>query len=84
MPKSMKALQITDVRSRLAQQGTEPLGSTPEEYAAYIKSESTRWGKMKGQQDEVGGYRCTTFCSAKADPADQALSDGPHQDDDQN
>jgi tripartite-type tricarboxylate transporter receptor subunit TctC len=45
----MKALQSADVRSRLAQQGTEPLGSTPEEYAAYIKSETARWGKVVKQ-----------------------------------
>jgi len=45
----MKTLQSADVRSRLAQQGTEPLGSTPEEYAAYIKSETARWGTVVKQ-----------------------------------
>ncbi len=39
----MKALRSADVRERLAQQGTEPLGSTPEEYGAYIRKELARW-----------------------------------------
>ncbi|WP_234194280.1 tripartite tricarboxylate transporter substrate binding protein [Pseudacidovorax sp. NFM-22] len=39
----MKALRSADVRERLAQQGTEPLGSTPEEYGVYIRKELARW-----------------------------------------
>ncbi|WP_295522507.1 tripartite tricarboxylate transporter substrate binding protein [uncultured Pseudacidovorax sp.] len=39
----MKALRSPDVRERLAQQGTEPLGSTPEEYGTYIRKELARW-----------------------------------------
>jgi hypothetical protein len=27
-------------------QGAEPVGSTPEEFAAYIKSESVKWAKV--------------------------------------
>jgi tripartite-type tricarboxylate transporter receptor subunit TctC len=42
----MKALQSPEVRAKLAQQGTEPLGSTPAEYGAYIKSELARWSKI--------------------------------------
>ena len=38
-----KALNSPDVRARLAQQGAEPLGSTPQEYAAYVKKELARW-----------------------------------------
>jgi len=39
----MKALGSADVRAKLALQGAEPLGSTPEEYAAYVNSELARW-----------------------------------------
>jgi tripartite-type tricarboxylate transporter receptor subunit TctC len=42
----VKALQSADVRSRLAVQGAEPLGSTPAEYAAYVKSEIERWARV--------------------------------------
>jgi tripartite-type tricarboxylate transporter receptor subunit TctC len=41
-----KALGSADVRAKLAQQGTEPLGSTPDEYGAYIDKELTRWSKV--------------------------------------
>jgi tripartite-type tricarboxylate transporter receptor subunit TctC len=39
----VKALKSPDVRERLALQGAEPLGSTPQEYGAYVKKELTRW-----------------------------------------
>ena len=39
----MKALQSADVRQKLALQGAEPLGSTPEAYGEYIQKELTRW-----------------------------------------
>lgn len=42
----VKALQSPDVRSKLAVQGAEPLGSTPAEYAKYVKSELARWGQV--------------------------------------
>ena len=38
-----KALQAPDVRERLALQGAEPLGSTSQEYGAYVQRELTRW-----------------------------------------
>lgn len=38
-----KALQSDDVRAKLAVQGAEPLGSTPEEYQTYISKELQRW-----------------------------------------
>ncbi len=41
-----KALQSADIRAKLAQQGTEPLGSTVEEYAAYIDRELQRWSRV--------------------------------------
>jgi tripartite-type tricarboxylate transporter receptor subunit TctC len=39
----VKALNSPDVRQRLALQGAEPLGSTPQEYGAYVKKELSRW-----------------------------------------
>jgi len=42
----MKALANPDVKARLAAQGAEPLGSTPEQYGAYLNSEIERWAKV--------------------------------------
>ena len=39
----MKALQSPDVRQKLALQGAEPLGSTPEAYGEHIQKELNRW-----------------------------------------
>ena len=39
-------LHLPDVVERLSGQGAEALGSTPEEFAAYIKSESVKWAKV--------------------------------------
>ncbi len=41
-----RALQNPDLRQRLAAGGSEPLGGTPEQYAAYIRSELQRWSKV--------------------------------------
>ena len=38
--------QQTDVKDRFAQDGTQVVGSTPEEYAATVKSESAKWEKI--------------------------------------
>ncbi|HKA39644.1 MAG TPA: tripartite tricarboxylate transporter substrate-binding protein, partial [Burkholderiales bacterium] len=43
---TVKMLAAPDVRERLGSQGFEPAGSTPEEFAAYIKSEIAKWGKV--------------------------------------
>jgi len=40
------ALAADDVRSRLAAEGTVPLPGTPEDYAADIDGEETRWGAL--------------------------------------
>jgi tripartite-type tricarboxylate transporter receptor subunit TctC len=41
-----RALQSTDLRARLAAGGSEPLGGTSEQYAAYIRAELGRWAKV--------------------------------------
>jgi tripartite-type tricarboxylate transporter receptor subunit TctC len=42
----MKVLQDPDMKARLAQDGIEPLGSTPEQYGAYLKNELDRWTRV--------------------------------------
>jgi tripartite-type tricarboxylate transporter receptor subunit TctC len=39
-------LHLPEVVERLSSQGAEPAGSTPEEFAAYIRSESVKWAKV--------------------------------------
>lgn len=39
-------LQSADVRARLAAEGADPIGGTPREFGAYIKSELARWGEV--------------------------------------
>ncbi|MBL8311616.1 MAG: tripartite tricarboxylate transporter substrate binding protein [Burkholderiales bacterium] len=41
-----KAMQDKEFRDRMAQQGNEVIGGTPEAFAALIKSEMPRWGKV--------------------------------------
>ena len=41
-----KALRMPDVRERLAVLGIEPVGNTPEQAAAYLRSETIRWSKV--------------------------------------
>ncbi|OGA47143.1 MAG: hypothetical protein A3F74_27740 [Betaproteobacteria bacterium RIFCSPLOWO2_12_FULL_62_58] len=41
-----KILRMQDVRSRLASLGAEPSGKAPDEFAAYIKTEIAKWGKV--------------------------------------
>jgi tripartite-type tricarboxylate transporter receptor subunit TctC len=41
----VKILADPAVRARLADQGFEPVGNSPEEFGAYIRSEITKWGK---------------------------------------
>ncbi|HYS51619.1 MAG TPA: tripartite tricarboxylate transporter substrate binding protein [Burkholderiales bacterium] len=39
-------LHLPDVVERFSSQGAEALGSTPQEFAAYIKSETLKWAKV--------------------------------------
>jgi tripartite-type tricarboxylate transporter receptor subunit TctC len=41
-----KAAKSTLIHERLAVDDAEPVGSTPEEYAAFIKKEQERWSKV--------------------------------------
>ena len=39
----VRAVRAADVQASLAAEGAEPVGSSPEEFAAYIREEITRW-----------------------------------------
>ncbi len=41
-----KSIAQPDARERFAQQGYEIVGSTPEQFGAWIRSESDKWGKI--------------------------------------
>ncbi len=41
-----KVVQRPDVRDAFAQQGTDPVGGTPEAFAAQIRADIARWGKV--------------------------------------
>jgi tripartite-type tricarboxylate transporter receptor subunit TctC len=42
----VRILRLPDVREHLATDGSEPVGSTPEEFAAHIRSEVAKWRKV--------------------------------------
>jgi tripartite-type tricarboxylate transporter receptor subunit TctC len=39
-------LKQPEMRERLSKEGADPVGSSPEEFGAYIKSEIAKWGKV--------------------------------------
>jgi len=41
-----RVLKMPDVRTRLVQLGADPVGSTPEEFAAYLRAETAKWSKV--------------------------------------
>jgi tripartite-type tricarboxylate transporter receptor subunit TctC len=43
---TIKVVAMKDVQDRLRDQGYEPVGSTPPQFAAYIKSELAKWTKV--------------------------------------
>jgi tripartite-type tricarboxylate transporter receptor subunit TctC len=42
----VRALGIPELRAKLVQQGADPVGSTPEEFAAYMRAETAKWAKV--------------------------------------
>ena len=40
----VRILKAPDVKERLAADGAEAIASTPDEFAAYVKSEIAKWG----------------------------------------
>ena len=43
---TVKALKLPDLQQRLASEGCEPVGGTPAQLAAHIKTEMARWAKV--------------------------------------
>jgi tripartite-type tricarboxylate transporter receptor subunit TctC len=43
---AVKALRAPDVIDKLSGQGAEPVASTPEEFTAFIRSETDKWAKL--------------------------------------
>ena len=43
---TVKALALPDLRAKLADLGLEPIGNSPDEFAAIIKSEIPKWAKV--------------------------------------
>jgi tripartite-type tricarboxylate transporter receptor subunit TctC len=42
----VRILRQPDVVTRLAGQGAEPVASTPDEFAAFIRAEIDKWSKL--------------------------------------
>ena len=42
----VRALNAPEVKEKLLAMGSDPVGDTPEEFAAYIREELERWGKV--------------------------------------
>ncbi len=45
----VKTLALPDIRERMLIQAAEPIGSTPQEYAAFINDEIAKWAKVVKQ-----------------------------------
>lgn len=45
----LKALADPDVKKKMAEQGAEAYGETPQQFAAFIKTETAKWGKIVKQ-----------------------------------
>jgi tripartite-type tricarboxylate transporter receptor subunit TctC len=41
-----RAMRMPDVTQRLAGDGVEPVGTTPEQFGAYLRQEMAKWGKV--------------------------------------
>ena len=44
-----KILRMDDIKKRVATTGAEPVGNTPEEFSAYMRSEMVKWAKVVKQ-----------------------------------
>jgi tripartite-type tricarboxylate transporter receptor subunit TctC len=41
-----RVMEIPDIRDKLIAQGTDPVGSSPEEFGAFMKSEAVKWARV--------------------------------------
>ena len=42
----VKVMAMPEIREKLIAQGTDPVGSSPEEFGAFMKSEATKWSRV--------------------------------------
>jgi tripartite-type tricarboxylate transporter receptor subunit TctC len=42
----VRAVRIAEIRDKLIAQGADPVGSSPEEFSAYIRGETAKWSKV--------------------------------------
>ena len=42
----VKAMNVPDIREKLIAQGTDPVGTTPQEFGAFMKSETAKWARV--------------------------------------
>jgi len=42
----LRVLALPEIRERMLALGAEPVGSTPEEFGAFIKTEATKWTRV--------------------------------------
>jgi tripartite-type tricarboxylate transporter receptor subunit TctC len=42
----VRALKQPELREKLIQQGADPVGNTPDEFAAYLRAETAKWAKV--------------------------------------
>ena len=43
---TIEALRSPEVKAKLAEQGSEPVGNTPAEFKAFIESELVKWRRL--------------------------------------
>ena len=46
---AIDALRSSDVKAKLAEQGSEPVGNTPAEFAAFVREDIRRWAPVVKQ-----------------------------------
>ena len=42
----VRLLQVADIKERLLSDGAEPVGSSPEAFAAFMRAETVKWAKV--------------------------------------
>jgi tripartite-type tricarboxylate transporter receptor subunit TctC len=45
-PALAEVLQEAEVRQRLSELGAQPMGTTPAEFAAFLRKEDAKWGEV--------------------------------------
>jgi tripartite-type tricarboxylate transporter receptor subunit TctC len=43
---TIKALQTQDIKDKMEAQGAEPVGSSPDEFKAFVKTEIDKWEQV--------------------------------------